>query len=79
MLKRVRDYAQVRADGVITKEVADAALQMLEVDALGLDEFDRRFLRAIIEKFEASHTSCSWALSTAPIGAVSPPAPRTTI
>ena len=52
MLKRVRDYAQVRANGVITKEVADAALQMLEVDELGLDEFDRRFLRAIIEKFE---------------------------
>ncbi|HZT42582.1 MAG TPA: Holliday junction branch migration DNA helicase RuvB [Chthonomonadaceae bacterium] len=52
MLKRVRDYAQVRANGVITKDVADAALQMLEVDELGLDEFDRRFLRAIVEKFE---------------------------
>jgi Holliday junction DNA helicase RuvB len=52
MLKRVRDYAQVRADGVITREVADAALKALEVDALGLDELDRRFLRAIIEKFE---------------------------
>ncbi len=52
MLKRVRDFAQVRADGVITKLVADQALQMLEVDALGLDDLDRRFLRAIIEKFE---------------------------
>jgi holliday junction DNA helicase RuvB len=52
MLKRVRDYAQVRADGVITKEVADAALKMLDIDPIGLDEFDRRFLRAIIEKFE---------------------------
>src|SRR5207249_5486794 len=52
MLKRVRDYAQVRADGVITLEVADAALKTLEVDYLGLDELDRRFLRAIIEKYE---------------------------
>ena len=52
MLKRVRDYAQVRADGVITRDVADAALKMLEIDTLGLDEFDRRFLRAIIDKFE---------------------------
>ena len=52
MLKRVRDYAQVRADGIITRAVADAALQMLEVDQLGLDDLDRRFLRAIIEKFE---------------------------
>jgi Holliday junction DNA helicase RuvB len=52
LLKRVRDFAQVRADGVITREVADAALQMQGVDALGLDEFDRRFLGTIIEKFE---------------------------
>lgn len=52
LLKRVRDYAQVRADGTITRDVADRALGMLEVDALGLDEFDRRFLGAIIEKFD---------------------------
>ncbi len=52
MLKRVRDYAQVRAGGNITREVADAALKMHEIDALGLDDLDRRFLRAIIEKFE---------------------------
>ncbi|MCS6775983.1 MAG: Holliday junction branch migration DNA helicase RuvB [Chloroherpetonaceae bacterium] len=52
MLRRVRDYAQVRAEGVITAAVADAALQMLQIDAIGLDEFDRRFLRAILEKFE---------------------------
>ncbi len=52
MLKRVRDYAQVRADGIITKEVADIALKMQQVDALGLDALDRRFLLAIIEKFE---------------------------
>ncbi|MBI3091803.1 MAG: Holliday junction branch migration DNA helicase RuvB [Candidatus Tectomicrobia bacterium] len=51
LLRRVRDYAQVRADGVITREVADAALQLLEVDELGLDIMDRRLLAAIIEKF----------------------------
>ena len=49
MLKRVRDYAQVRADGVITKEVANEALLRLEVDELGLDATDRRMLRSIIE------------------------------
>lgn len=52
LLKRVRDYAQVRADGVITGRVAGEALAMLEVDELGLDELDRRFLRTIIEKFD---------------------------
>ncbi len=51
LLKRVRDYAQVRADGVITREVADQALRMLEIDNLGLDSTDRRFLRSIIENF----------------------------
>ena len=49
LLKRVRDYAQVRADGVITKEVANDALLRLEVDAMGLDATDRRMLRSIIE------------------------------
>ena len=49
MLRRVRDFAQVRADGVITKPVADAALTRLEVDYLGLDALDRRMLRSIIE------------------------------
>ena len=52
LLKRVRDFAQVKADGAITVEVADAALKMQGVDALGLDEFDRRFLATIIEKFD---------------------------
>ena len=52
LLKRVRDYAQVRAQGVITEEVAKAALSMLEVDELGLDDIDRRVLRTIIEKFD---------------------------
>jgi Holliday junction DNA helicase RuvB len=51
LLRRVRDYAQVRADGRITKEVADRALQMLEVDRHGFDEIDRRLLMTIIEKF----------------------------
>jgi Holliday junction DNA helicase RuvB len=52
LLKRSRDYAQVKGDGHITAEIADAALRMQGVDAIGLDEFDRRFLRTLIEKFE---------------------------
>ena len=52
LLRRVRDYAQVRADGAITATVAQDALKLLEVDALGLDEIDRKVLRTIIEKFE---------------------------
>ncbi len=52
LLRRVRDYAQVMADGMITKDVADEALLRLEVDRLGLDEADRAVLRAIIEKFD---------------------------
>ncbi len=51
LLRRVRDYAQVRADGSITLDVAGRALQLLEVDAHGFDEVDRRLLRTIIEKF----------------------------
>jgi Holliday junction DNA helicase RuvB len=51
LLRRVRDYAQVRADGSITPEVTARALEMLEVDAHGLDEIDRRVLLTIIEKF----------------------------
>jgi Holliday junction DNA helicase RuvB len=52
LLKRVRDYAQVRAEGRITEAVAREALAMLEVDELGLDDIDRRVLSTIIEKFE---------------------------
>lgn len=52
LLRRVRDYAQVRADGAITQKVAQEALALLEVDALGLDNIDRKVLRAIIEKFD---------------------------
>lgn len=51
MLRRVRDFAQVVGDGVITKELADKALTALEVDHLGLDNIDRRMLRAIIEYY----------------------------
>ena len=50
-LRRVRDFAQVRADGVITKDVADMALSRLEVDKSGLDSIDRRMLRSIIEYY----------------------------
>ena len=51
MLRRVRDFAQVRAGGVITRQVADAALSALEVDALGLDAVDRRMLASIITNY----------------------------
>ncbi len=51
MLRRVRDFAQVKAGGVITREVADQALTALEVDHLGMDNIDRRMLRAIIEQY----------------------------
>jgi Holliday junction DNA helicase RuvB len=51
LLRRVRDYAEVRARGRITAEVADAALRMLEVDSAGLDVMDRKLLGAILEKF----------------------------
>lgn len=51
LLKRVRDFAQVKYDGVITKEVADFALDLLEVDKLGLDNMDRDILFTMIEKF----------------------------
>ena len=51
MLRRVRDFAQVVADGTITREVADHALQALEIDQLGLDPIDRRMMRTIIENY----------------------------
>ena len=52
LLRRVRDYAEVRAKGKVTHEVADAALKMLDVDAVGLDVMDRKLLLAVIEKFD---------------------------
>ena len=51
LLKRVRDYAQVKAQGVITKEIADLALSQLEIDNIGLDEIDHKILDTIIHKF----------------------------
>lgn len=51
ILKRVRDFAQVRYDGIITEQVAQTALDLLEVDRLGLDQIDRTILRTIMEKF----------------------------
>ncbi len=52
LLKRVRDFAQVKGDGEITPRIAQEALQMLEVDALGLEPIDRQILKIIIEKFD---------------------------
>jgi Holliday junction DNA helicase RuvB len=51
LLRRVRDFAQVRADGIITQGVAQEALDLLQVDPLGLDDVDRRVLKTIIEKY----------------------------
>jgi Holliday junction DNA helicase RuvB len=59
LLRRVRDYAQVRADGVITEDVARAALAMLDVDQFGLDDMDGRILKAIIEKFDGGPVGVS--------------------
>ncbi|MEM7080668.1 MAG: Holliday junction branch migration DNA helicase RuvB [Pseudomonadota bacterium] len=52
LLRRVRDYAEVKSDGVVTRPVADAALDMLKVDKEGFDLMDRRILSAIIERFD---------------------------
>jgi Holliday junction DNA helicase RuvB len=51
LLRRVRDYAEVKADGHVTRAVADAALSMLDVDAIGLDIMDRKLLLTVLEKF----------------------------
>jgi len=51
LLKRVRDFAQVKGDGTITREIADEALNAMEIDAMGLDSIDRRMLLFIIENF----------------------------
>jgi len=52
LLRRVRDFAEVKAQGVVTSEVADTALRMLDVDAVGLDVMDRKLLEAVIQKFD---------------------------
>jgi Holliday junction DNA helicase RuvB len=51
LLRRVRDYAEVKSDGIVSKEIADLALKMLDVDKVGLDMMDRKLLLSIIEKF----------------------------
>ncbi len=59
LLRRVRDFAQVKADGHITKDVADRALSLLDVDQFGLDDMDARVLKAIIEKFDGGPVGIS--------------------
>jgi Holliday junction DNA helicase RuvB len=59
LLRRVRDYAEVKADGAITRQVAEAALQMLNVDEYGLEQMDARMLRLIIEDFDGGPVGLS--------------------
>jgi Holliday junction DNA helicase RuvB len=59
VLRRVRDYAEVRAEGVITRMVAQQALDLLEIDSLGLDEIDRRVLRTVIENYRGGPVGLS--------------------
>ena len=59
LLRRARDYAQVRADGTISVQVANEALQLLSVDSLGLDEVDRKVLYTIIEKYNGGPVGLS--------------------
>jgi Holliday junction DNA helicase RuvB len=59
LLRRVRDFAQVRADGVITLPIAQQALDLLNVDPLGLDDIDRRVLRTVIEKYRGGPVGLS--------------------
>ncbi len=59
LLRRVRDYAEVRANGAITRQVARQALDLLDVDALGLDDMDRRVLTTIIEKYRGGPVGLS--------------------
>ncbi len=64
LLKRVRDYAQVRFGGVVTADAADAALAMLEIDELGLDRLDRELLQSICVKFEGGPVGLSTLAAT---------------
>ena len=59
LLRRVRDYAQVKADGAITKDIADKALTMLDIDQHGLDEMDKRILETLIHKFSGKPVGLS--------------------
>src|SRR5207253_6108367 len=64
LLKRVRDYAQVKGEGGITKNATDEALKMLEVDMVGLDQLDIKYLRAIIEKHSGGPVGIETIAST---------------
>jgi Holliday junction DNA helicase RuvB len=64
LLKRARDFAEVRMGGVVSAEAADAALALLAVDALGLDALDREILRAVCEKFEGGPVGLSTLAAT---------------
>lgn len=64
LLKRVRDYAQVRGNGIIDLETARAALEMLAIDEIGLDAVDRRMLSAMVEKFGGA---ARWGLIPLPL------------
>ncbi len=64
LLRRVRDYAQVRGSGIIDKPTANAALTMLEVDAHGFDEIDRKLLLAIIQKYDGGPVGLSTLAAT---------------
>lgn len=59
LLRRVRDFAQVKSDGVISREVADAALQLLRIDELGLDDMDRLIINTVIQKFSGGPVGLS--------------------
>jgi holliday junction DNA helicase RuvB len=59
LLRRVRDFAQVEGDGIITEDVARRALELLDIDPLGLDEIDRKLLLTIIEKFDGGPVGVS--------------------
>ena len=63
LLKRVRDFAQVKYDGKITYEVAAFALDLLEVDKMGLDQNDRNIILTIIDKFDGPLFRCSATIS----------------
>src|SRR5438309_6176676 len=68
LLRRVRDYAQVRAGGTIDRKTAQAALELLEVDAHGFDELDRRLLRTIIEKYDGGPVGLNTLAAALPEG-----------
>ena len=69
LLRRVRDYAEVKGNGEITSQVADAALSMLDVDRAGLDVMDRKLLQAVMQKFSGGPVGLD---NLAPVGACRP-------